>query len=356
MEPILVRPEDLQLPSVMPLPKRRNWSIGMVGFGDFARRAHAPDYQQAGWKLAAVAVGSKESQEIARTQFGVERVYSDYRELVEDETVEVVDLVTQPSLREEVVMAAAAAGKHIIVEKPFGTSTDECLRMIEAADKAGVLVAVHQNYRWMRGNFLAHHIVRAGMIGSPFFLSIEKFGQQDETRRDSSYANCDNYLTLHWNTHFVDLFRYWSGRDAHRVSTHARRMTGQNFRSDNLLQSLHDFGDGLTGHILHSELLRSSLGGDNCRIDGDEGSLVFDFEGERILLDSRKLGHKIHKIDTSGMVWMEPLCGSMGDFLLAIEEDRPPSVSGRNNLATMNTVLAEMDSAKSGGNWVSVSR
>src|SRR2546423_12761845 len=60
---IIVRPQDLQLPSSMPLPMRKDWGIGMVGFGEFARRAHAPDYQRAGWKVAAVAVRDAASQQ-----------------------------------------------------------------------------------------------------------------------------------------------------------------------------------------------------------------------------------------------------------------------------------------------------
>jgi predicted dehydrogenase len=353
MEPTVISPLELRIPLAMPLPARKGWRIGMVGFGDFARRAHAPDYQRAGWNLAAVAVRDAESQRAAQEEFGVSRVYSDYHDLINDETVEVIDLVTQPSLREEVVLAAALAGKHIIVEKPFGLSIEQCRRMVEAAETAGVLLAVHQNYRWMKGNFLAHHIVRAGLLGAPCFMSIEKLGRQDERMKHSFYANCEDYLTLHFNTHFADLFRYWSGRNAHRVSTHTARRAGQNFRSDSLLLSRHDFGDDLTGHILHSELLRSSLEGDTCRIDGDEGSLVFDFAGERMVLDSRKLGQPV-RIDTSAMTWREALCGSMGDLLLAIEERREPAISGRDNLITMATVLAEIESAKSAGDWTVV--
>jgi predicted dehydrogenase len=338
----------------MPLPRRKDWRIGMVGFGEFARRAHAPDYRAAGWTLAAVAAPSDESRRAAREQFDVARVYSDYRELIEDEAVEVVDVVTQPTLREEVVLAAARAGKHVVVEKPLGRTADECRRMVEAAERAGVLLAVHQNYRWMKGNFLAHHIVRGGWLGAPFFMGIEKFGRQDVAGGRRFYAECEDYLTLHWNTHFADLLRYWSGRDARRVAAHTARMDGQNFRSDGLLVSLHDFGPGLTGHILHSELLRSSVAGDRCRIDGDEGSVVFDFSGEEILLESRRLGRGVCRMDASGMEWAEALCGSMGDFLISIEEGREPAVSGRRNLPTVQTVLAEIESAKSGGRWVGV--
>jgi predicted dehydrogenase len=354
MEPVRISPGELQLPQAMPLPKRRDWGIGMIGFGEFAQRAHVPDYQAAGWPVVAVAATNPASRRAASERFGIERVYSDYQELIHDGAVEVIDVVTQPFVREEIVLAAARAGKHVIVEKPLGTAAEECRRMVEAAEAAGVRLAVHQNYRWLKGNFLARYIVDGGWIGSPFFAGVEKFGRQDESVNHPFYSTCEHYLTLHWNTHLADLLRYWTGRNARRVAAYTARMTGQNYRSDNLLVSLHDFGPGLTGHILHSELLRSSLADNQCRIDGDLGSLVFDFSGDDILLESRVLGRGICRIDTSGMAWMEALCGSMGDFLLSIEQGREPSVSGRSNLATVETVLAEMASVERGGAWVDV--
>lgn len=336
----------------MPLPRRKDWRIGMIGFGEFAQRAHAPDYVAAGWQIVAVAAPNAATQRTARERFGIERTYSDYRELIEDATVEIVDVVTPPAFREEAVLAAADAGKHIIVEKPFGRSIAECERMVQAAEQAGICLAVHQNYRWMKGSFVAHHVVKHGWIGTPFFLGVEVFGRQDQLSKHPFYVNCEDYLTLHWNTHLADLLRYWSGSNACRVAAHTARMNGQNFRSDNLFISRHDFGPGLTGHILHSELLRSSLGGNQCRIDGDEGSIVFDFEGDNVQLQSNKLGPQVFQIDTSNLEWMEALCGSMGDFLLAIEEGREPTVSGRRNLPTISTVIAEIESVKSGGVWV----
>lgn len=356
MEPTWISPEELRLPQTFPLPKRTDWGIGMVGFGEFAQRAHAPDYVDAGWPIVAVAAPSIETQSAAREQFGVARVYSDFRELIDDEAVAIVDLLTQPNVREEVVKAAAQAGKPIIIEKPFGETAESCRRMVETAKSAGIPLAVHQNYRWMKGNFLAHHIVREGWIGEPFFVSIEKFGSQDSDPANSFYSTCEDYLTLHWNTHFADLFRYWTGRDAKRVSAYTARGKGQAFKSDNLFISIHDFGVGLTGHIVHSELLQSSsMGGDQCRIDGDGGSLVFDFSGNQMLLASRKLGPAAYLVRTSDLQWKEALCGSMGDLLIALEEGREPQVSGRDNLTTMNTVLAEIESARAGGRWVNVS-
>ena len=67
-------------------------------------------------------------------------------------------------------------------------------------------------------------------------------------------------------------------------------MAGQNFTSDNLMVSIADFGEGQTGHIVHSELLRSSLGQCACRVDGDGGSLMFDLYGSGLQIQAEQLG------------------------------------------------------------------
>ena len=156
------------------------------------------------------------------------------------------------------------------------------------------------------------------------------------------------------NIHLVDLQRYWTGRDAKRVLAWTRRMVGQNFSSDNLLVSVADYGGGLTGHVLHSELLRSSATLTNCRIDGDDGSLVFDLYGDRLRLQSGQLGQAVYSLDSSGERQLSSFCGPMADLLLSIEEGREPHVSARRNLSTVRHTLAEVKSAQAGGLWVTL--
>jgi predicted dehydrogenase len=352
MEYTKITPSELGIPESISLPKRKDWRIGIVGFGGIARGAHAPAYKEAGFPIVAIADPDPNAQKEAKERFGIKRTYTDYRDLIADDEVEVIDLCTQPTIREDVVLTSANAKKHLITEKPFGTTIEECQRMVGAAEKAGIKLAVHQNYRWMRMNYLAHHIVERGLIGDPFFASIEIFGRQDvDLAKHSFYARCEDFLTIQWNNHLADLLRYWTGMDAIRVFARTRRMMGQNFISDNLLVAIADFGDGLTGHILHTELLRSSLGGVECRIDGSKGSMTFDFNSS-LILDSNVLGKGHCQLDLSGSNFVSSHAGSMSDFLIAIEEDKEPSVSGRRNLATIQTVIAEDKSAKLGGKWV----
>ncbi|HUT35175.1 MAG TPA: Gfo/Idh/MocA family oxidoreductase [Planctomycetota bacterium] len=349
-----ITPKDLGLPGALPLPRRQDWRIGMIGFGGIARGAHAPAYRSVGWNIVAIADPDPNAQQVAREKFGITKVYADYHELVADPEVEVIDLLTHPTLREGAVRAAAEAKKPIATEKPLAGSLDEAEHVVAIAAEAGIPFAVHQNYRWRKCCFLAHHIVQKGLIGTPFLGAIEIVGTQDvHLAKHPFYATCTDFLTVQWNTHLADLLRFWTGRDASRVLARTGRMAGQNFVSDNLLIVLYDFGPGLTGQVLHTELLRSSgaMGGVRCRVDGDKGSVVFDFDGQ-LTLDSLVLGGGPRTLDTAGGTYVSSFAGSMGDFLVCIEEGREPLVSARRNLATIRTIFAEDESARSGGCWV----
>ena len=348
-----ITPAALGIPEGFPMPRRKDVGIGMVGFGGIAR-PHLSDYKALGLNVVAVADINADARKAA-LDLGIPTAYESYRDLIADDAVEVVDLLTQPTVREEVVVAAVKAGKHVVTEKPLTERIDEGERMVAAADEAGVLFAVHQNYRWRTMNYMARNIVAKGFVGRPFFVSIEIFGRQDVELKDHHfYAVCTNFLPIQWGNHLSDLMRYWTGHDAKRVLTRLGRMNGQNFVSDNLQMSMTDFGEGLHGHVVHTELLRSSLQGTWCRIDGDRGSIMFDFD-TRLTLQSELLGPDVHELDMTGLPIGRSFGGSMCDVLMAIEDGREPMVSARDNMATVRTIKAEEASAAEGGVWVDVS-
>ena len=355
MEANVIRPQDIGISEDIPVPRSRDWRIGAVGFGGIARSCHAIAYKNAGWVISAVADPSKHARDEALKHFGVEKTYEDYHELIDDDTVDVIDLLTHPDIREEVVLAACEAGKHIITEKPFAMTEDECVRMIEATDQAEVKLAVHQNYRWIGPNYFAGKIIEKGLIGDPFMASIEIFGTQDlDCAGNSFFSTCDDFLTMQWETHMADLFRFWTGRDARRVLAVTGRMKGQNFHSDNLLCVVADFGDDLKCHVLHHELVRGAQGCASARIDGSKGVLTFDpFKGN-VTIESSLVGEGPFVLHANGLDFVHSFTGTMGDFLCSIEEGREPMISGRDNLKTMKVILAETESARRGGEWITV--
>ena len=353
--PTAITPEELGVPPHFPLPEKTDWRIGFIGFGGFAN-AHRRAYMGVGWTVAAVADPRPEARERARELSGCDRLYDDYRKLLEDDTVDAVVLLTQPTIREEIIAATLDAGKPMLCEKPMARNLPECERIVKLADAASVPFAVSQNYRWAGVNYHIRRIVEQGWIGEPFFAAVEIHGGQDVELKDHGfYPVCDDFLTVQWNTHLADLLRHWTRREPRRVFACTRRMNGQHFVSDNMLLSWVDFGEGLTGHILHSELLRSTLGSRRCRIDGDAGSVVFDLSGSTLTIESNRLKNGPAVMNVSDENAPRSQCGSMGDLLIALEQGREPMVSARRNLATMRQVLAEEESVRRGGEWMDLS-
>ena len=137
--------------------------IGLVG-ARFAADLHAVNYRPlVGSKveLAAVASRSRESAEAFAKRHDVPRVFADYRRLVESPDVDVVDICSTTDTHHEVAIAAARAGKHVIVEKPlsgwFGEASDpretmlagalrNCDAALEAVAKAGVTLCYAEDF------------------------------------------------------------------------------------------------------------------------------------------------------------------------------------------------------------------
>jgi predicted dehydrogenase len=122
--------------------------FGVIGVGTWGEM-HARVYSSTpGARLAAVCDANAQRAREVATACGAGAEYSDYHELLADPNVQAVSIVLPDFLHREAVVAAAEAGKHILVEKPLATSEDEARTMIEAAQQAGVTLFVDFHNRW----------------------------------------------------------------------------------------------------------------------------------------------------------------------------------------------------------------
>ncbi len=342
---------ELGLPSQLPLPQRRDWRLGVIGLGGISR-AHLPAYRAAGWHVVAASDLDPAQREAAAQDFGIASLHEDYRSVIDDPRVEVISLLTQPSVREEIVAACAAAGKPLLTEKPLALDLAACERMIAATAAAHLPFAVSQNYRWLPAPFAALDLIRADWIGQPYFAKIELHGTQDRDLAEHPfYSTCRDFLTVQWNSHLADLVRGFMSRDPQRVLARTSRMPQQAFTADNFLTSLIDFGPEGTALIVHNELHRGGLNSNEVRIEGDQGTLSFLLWGKSLTLRSDRLGPEPRVLDCAPAGFLDSFCGPMADLLISIEQGREPLVSARRNIATIRQILAEDLSARNRARW-----
>lgn len=146
--------------------------VGLIGSG-FMGQTHTFGFATASrvfelpvsFEMDILADVTLEKAEAARRSLGFARATDNWRDLIEDPSVEIVDITAPNALHKEMALAAIAAGKHVYCEKPLAPLAADALEMAEAAEKAGVKTQVGFNYLMNPMLSLARDMIAAGELG-----------------------------------------------------------------------------------------------------------------------------------------------------------------------------------------------
>ncbi len=150
--------------------------IGLIGYG-LMGRAHANAYKRVGDffpelryrpRLEAICGRNQSRVNAFAEQWGVESFETDWNALVARDDIDAIDICTPNDMHAEIALAAAAAGKMVLCEKPLARTVAEAQPMVEAVEKAGVKNTVWYNYRRVPAVTLAKQIVDSGKLGKIF--------------------------------------------------------------------------------------------------------------------------------------------------------------------------------------------
>jgi 1,5-anhydro-D-fructose reductase (1,5-anhydro-D-mannitol-forming) len=148
--------------------------FGIAGFGLHAVRRLMPGFALAqNCKVVALSRRDPNKAREAAAQYGIPHVFASTEELSRCSEVDAVLVTTPNACHLQDVLAAVAAGKPVLCEKPMGMNADECRQMVEAAYKAGVLLGVAQVFRFEESTAKFRERVAAGDIGRPIFARAE---------------------------------------------------------------------------------------------------------------------------------------------------------------------------------------
>lgn len=158
------------------MSNKKELRIGLIGCG-FMGRTHTNGYKRVGdffpeleYRPVLKAVCSRNPDKVKAfaDQWGYESVETDWKVLIARDDIDAVDICTPNNMHAEIAIAAAAAGKMILCEKPISRTLAEAHQMVEAVEKAGVKNTVWYNYRRLPAVQLAKQIVASGKLGRIF--------------------------------------------------------------------------------------------------------------------------------------------------------------------------------------------
>jgi scyllo-inositol 2-dehydrogenase (NADP+) len=177
--------------------------VGLLGYGAIGREHAASIAATTGLSLAAVCDLSAERRDAAAREWSV-RTHATQQALLEDPDVAVVVVGTPPSAHTEPVLAALAAGKHVVCEKPFSLRVADADRMMDAARAGGRVLTVFQSRRWDPDFVAMRDAIRSGRIGEAFYMESFIGGYGHPCDFWHSHEPISGGMIFDWGSHYFD--------------------------------------------------------------------------------------------------------------------------------------------------------
>jgi predicted dehydrogenase len=150
--------------------------IGIIGTGAIALANHLPGIALCPEaRVVALCDSNPKTLAQAAEKTGVTATFSDYHELLKRDDVTAVIIATPNVSHGPITLAAAAAGKHVLCEKPIAMNFSEAVAMATACDKANVRHMTAFTYRFVPAMRYMTHLVRSGNIGTPYHFRAQRF-------------------------------------------------------------------------------------------------------------------------------------------------------------------------------------
>jgi UDP-N-acetyl-2-amino-2-deoxyglucuronate dehydrogenase len=293
-------------------------------------------------------------------RYDIKRAYTDYRKMLECDDIDAICVVTPPFLHEDMVVAAAKAGKHVMCEKPISIDLPSADRMIAACKDAGVTLGVIFMYRFMDQAVLIKRALEEGRLGR--LISVTCTGKS--FRDDAYYASGQWRGTwrgegggslISQTVHFIDLMLFLVG-DVSRLTGKYKTTIHSDIEVDDIAVAEFEFKNGALGTVVSSTAIRPGYPR-RLEIHGERGSIILQEEEivewrvEGMNEDDYLTKAKQDSGDTTakaGFVNSEYHRRQIVEFMQAIREGRKPAVDGLEGRRALEFIRAIYQSSDTG--------
>jgi predicted dehydrogenase len=305
--------------------------VGMVGTGGIAY-VHEAGYSECGDLAQIVAVCDVDEQ-VARERAAPyeARVYGDYRALIADAGIDLVDITVPHRWHYEIALAALEQGKHVLVEKPMAMTSEQALHLIQTAQAKGVKFTVAENTHFVAAYREVERLLASGAVGEIRFVRTYIAGS--EVARIKSEASWIGSLEnkgviLDSGVHSFYLMRWLFGgvRD---IQAAAYRILPESQVDDNTIA----FGHLVNGAVFETtqSCIVEAPWTERLEVHGSKGSLIVDHLVNPTLVHFKGAddveGTPIASVPYEPLAWKYlSIIAEIQDVVQAILDDRPPLI------------------------------
>jgi predicted dehydrogenase len=274
--------------------------VGMLGYA-FMGKAHTNAYKKIPYmmypppaipRLIAIAGRNEEAVKEAGRRYGYEKVYTDWRKMLEDPAIQLFDNGGPNDMHAEPCIAAAQAGKHIICEKPLARTAEEAKAMLDAVTKAGVKHQVAFNYRFVPAVRQAYELIKSGALGRIYHFRavylqewiMPHYNTGMIWRLQKKVAGSGALGDL--GAHIIDLGRFLVG-EMKSVSAMTRTFITERPQGDGAMGKVDvddafvacvEFANGAIGTLEATRFAAGRKNHEVLEVNGEKGSIHFNME------------------------------------------------------------------------------
>jgi predicted dehydrogenase len=310
--------------------------IGVVGLGEIGR-VHMRGFQGAPGLARVVAVTDLDPDlRAAAAAASGAADCATLQRLLAQEAVDAVSVCVPHNLHREVALAAIAAGKHVLLEKPMALSVAECDEINAAAARAGVRIGVSHNQLFYPPHMRARELLASGALGRPLLLRMRLAIGAKFAGWRADPARTGGGLLFDAGVHRFYMARALCGE----VAEVAAMADAPRVRGEDLAVVLLRFGTGALGTIEVNYHAPKGAFDDAIELCATGGMLYLsgceaDFEGFRTGPALRRYDGAWHEEYVAPGGWQESVYASVRAFAQALVAGEPPPVDGREGRAVV---------------------
>lgn len=334
--------------------------FAIFGAGFWARYQLHAWRELPGVECVAICDPRRDKAEAFASAFGIPGMYTDPDALYAGETLDFVDIITNPDTHAPLVRLAARHGVPVITQKPMATTLDEAADLVATCAAAGVPFFVHENWRFQRPMRELKRVLSAGTIGTPFRARLEMIaataGGQSIFANQPYLKELDQFILMDVGVHVLDAVRCLFG-EAESLYAHTDRIHAD-FAGEDVATVMMRMGGATTvtcsmGYA-DAPLERDYFPQTFAFIEGDRGSLELapDY-WMRVTTDAGTLSYRVppHRY-----AWADPaydiahasIVDCNADLLAGIRGEHIAQTTGADNLKTLQLVFGAYESARTG--------
>lgn len=334
--------------------------VGLIGSGFITAIHHEAFRRVPGAEVIAVTSPTAGRAERFAAERGIPHAFTDLRALLDLKAVDLVVLGLPNDLHCETVVQAAAAGKHVVVEKPLAPSLAECDRMIAACEQAGVILGYAEELCFAPKYVRLKQLVDEGALGT---VHLVKQSEKHDGPHSAWFYDTNRSgggVTFDMGCHAIEFFRWILGKDKRITSAYAQMGTyvhGDKTIGDDEALLILTFEGGAVGLAEESWTKPGGMD-DRAEVFGSAGQAYADvLFGNSLRTYSREgYGYAVEKAGpTRGWsfpvfeeIWNYGFPQEMEHFVECVRQGKAPSEDGRDGRAVVEAICALYASAGQG--------